>query len=135
MWAMTAYGPGAAVVNSINSFSPAWDPDGEFLYFLSDRNLNTLVSSPWGPRAPGPFFDRENEIFHVSLRPGLRSPFKPDDELTPAETPEEEGQGADRSGQSRATSSGGSVRGGGQAAAPEPIEIEMAETCSWPNGR
>jgi tricorn protease len=34
--------------------SAAWSPDGEFLYFLSDRNLKTLVPSPWGPASPTP---------------------------------------------------------------------------------
>jgi len=76
-----------------NSFSPSWDPDGDFLYFLSYRNLSTLVGSPWGPRAPGPFFDRANEIFHVSLRPGLRSPFAPDDELSKSSGEEKERPG------------------------------------------
>jgi tricorn protease len=65
-----------------NSSSPAWDPGGEFLYFLSDRNLRSLVSGPWGPRAPSPFFDRTNEIFVVLLEDGTRSPFTPDNELT-----------------------------------------------------
>ncbi len=65
-----------------NSFNVAWDPKGEFIYFLSDRNLRSLVGSPWGSRQPEPFFDRSIEIFHVSLRKGLRSPFRPDDELS-----------------------------------------------------
>ncbi|MGD8868079.1 MAG: S41 family peptidase [Gemmatimonadales bacterium] len=67
-----------------NSFSVAWDPKGEFIYFLSDRNLRSLVGSPWGWRQPEPYFDRPIEIFHVSLRKGLRSPFKPADELNGA---------------------------------------------------
>jgi len=65
----------------VNSFSAAWDPAGEFIYFLSDRNLISEVGGPWGTRQPEPYFDRSIEIFQVSLRKGLRSPFKPDDEL------------------------------------------------------
>ncbi len=65
----------------VNSFSASWDADGDFLYFLSDRNLRSSVSSPWGTRQPEPYFDRQMEIFHVALRSGLRSPFRPDDEL------------------------------------------------------
>jgi tricorn protease len=65
----------------VNSGSPAWDPKGEFLYFLSDRNLESVVGAPWGSRQPEPFFDRDMEVFAVALREGLRSPFRPDDEL------------------------------------------------------
>ena len=65
----------------VNSYSASWDAEGDFLYFLSDRNLRTSVGSPWGPRQPEPYFDRQIEIYHVALRPGLRSPFRPTDEL------------------------------------------------------
>ncbi len=71
----------------VNSTNPAWDAKGEFLYFLSDRNLRTVVTAPWGARAPEPYFDRPIEIYQLSLRAGLRSPFLPSDELasrTPA---------------------------------------------------
>ncbi len=72
-----------AVVTSdrVNSYAPAFHPDGGFLYFLSDRNLRSLVGSPWGPRAPEPFFDKPNEIYAVALKDGLRFPFSPDHEL------------------------------------------------------
>lgn len=66
-----------------NSVAPAWDPKGEFIYFLSDRNLKTLIGAPWGNRRPEPYFDKEVDIYQVALRAGLRSPFQPDDELTP----------------------------------------------------
>ncbi len=64
-----------------NSYSPAWDPKGDYIYFLSDRNLRSLVGAPWGNRRPEPYFDKEIEIYQVALRSGLRSPFLPDDEL------------------------------------------------------
>ncbi len=69
-----------------NSFGVAWDPAGDFLYFLSDRSLRTLVGAPWGWRQPEPYFDKAIEIFQVALRTGLRSPFRPDDELHRAVT-------------------------------------------------
>lgn len=72
----------ALTSDRVNSFSVAWDPKGDFIYFLSDRNLRSLVGSPWGPRQPEPYFDRQIEIYHAALRPGLRSPFKRDDELS-----------------------------------------------------
>lgn len=67
----------------VDSFSPAWSPDGKWLYFLSDRNLRSLVSSPWGPRQPEPFFTEATKIYHVALTTGQRSPFRQSDELTP----------------------------------------------------
>jgi len=83
----------------VNSFSVAWDPNGEFIYFLSDRNLRSLVGSPWGSRQPEPYFDKSIEIFHVALQSGVRSPFKPDDELSPAE--QEDGGGRGRNDSER----------------------------------
>ena len=74
----------AVTDDRVNSESPAWDPKGEFLYFLSDRNLESLVGSPWGSRQPEPYFDHQMEIFQIALRSGLRSPFRPDDELMAA---------------------------------------------------
>ena len=66
-----------------NSASPVWSSDGKWLYFLSDRMLNTTVRSPWGPREPEPDFDRPVKIYELALTPGLRSPFLPADELHP----------------------------------------------------
>jgi len=71
----------AVTSDRVNSLSPTWDPKGEFLYFLSDRNLESLVGSPWGSRQPEPFFDRDMEVYQVALRAGVRSPFRVDDEL------------------------------------------------------
>ena len=67
-----------------DSGSPAWSADGKWLYFLSDRNFESLVGSPWGSRQPEPFWDRQTKIYHVALKRGERSPFKPDDELQAA---------------------------------------------------
>ena len=72
-----------------NSYAPAWDPKGDFIYFLSDRNLQTLVGAPWGNRRPEPYFDKEIEVYQVALRAGIRSPFMPDDETNrPAPAPQ-----------------------------------------------
>lgn len=71
----------AVTTDRTESYSPAWDTKGEFLYFLSGRNLRTVVNGPWGIRQPEPYFDKIVEIYGVSLRAGLRFPFRPDDEL------------------------------------------------------
>ncbi|HZV03831.1 MAG TPA: S41 family peptidase [Gemmataceae bacterium] len=71
-----------------DSFAPAFSPDGKWLYLLSDRNLKSLVSSPWGTYQPEPFLDKKTKIYHIPLVPGLRSPFTPPTEVEPAEKDE-----------------------------------------------
>ncbi len=74
----------------VDSFSPAWSPDGKWLYFLSDREIRSVVGSPWGPRQPEPFFDQTTRIYQVALQKGLRSPFQPRDELYDPEKEEKD---------------------------------------------
>ena len=69
----------------VNSYSPAWSPDGKWIYFLSERRLKSVTASPWGPRQPEPFFDEPVKVYLVSLVKGGRSPFEPTDELHPAD--------------------------------------------------
>lgn len=110
----------------INSWSPAWDPNGDWLYFLSDRDLRSLVGSPWGTRQPEPYFDKPDKIFQVALRKGLRSPFKPLDELyQPGEEDEEEGTSeAHHDNESKKRNSG---RNEIEPLPPiAPIEIDLA---------
>ena len=71
----------------VNSQSASFSPDGAWLYFLSDRNLQSVTEAPWGPRAPQPFFDKPMKLYQVALKKGLRSPFKPADELHPEASP------------------------------------------------
>jgi tricorn protease len=66
-----------------NSGNAIWSTDGKWLYFLSDRNLKTTISSPWGPRQPEPHFDRSMKIYELALTTGVRSPFLLPDELHP----------------------------------------------------
>jgi tricorn protease len=70
-----------------NSGSPAWSADGRYLFFLSDRNLRSAVTSPWGSRAPEPFFPAADELYVIALRADGESPFRPRHELMPAAPP------------------------------------------------
>ncbi len=72
----------AVTTDRYDSYSPEFSPDGKWLYFLSDRNFVSVVGSPWGSRQPEPFFDKQTKVYHVSMKPGERSPFQPDDELS-----------------------------------------------------
>jgi len=58
-----------------NSLSPQWSPDGNWLYFLSDRNFQTVIGSPWGQRQPEPFWEKQMKIYQIGLKPGVVSPF------------------------------------------------------------
>ena len=73
----------------VNSDNPVWSPDGKWIYFLSERHLETAVPSPWGLREPEPFFDLPVGIYHVALTKDLRSPFQHPDELHPPEKEKE----------------------------------------------
>jgi tricorn protease len=73
-----------------NSRSMVWGADGGWIYFLSDRNLRSVVGSPWGPRQPEPYFDKPMKLYQISLQADLRPPFRPADELHSDEKGEEE---------------------------------------------
>lgn len=75
--------PVAVTSDRFDSFSPAFSPDGKWLYLISDRHLKSVVESPWGPLQPEPFFDKKSKVYMLALREGLRSPFAPKDELQP----------------------------------------------------
>jgi tricorn protease len=124
--------------NRYDSYSPAFSPDGKWLYFLSDRNFVSAVGSPWGSRQPEPFFDKQTKIFHVSMKAGERSPFQPDDELSPpaksdeskpGEKPAETGPSrpGDRPVDAKAVEAGLS-RPGVKPAPPVPVDLEGIET-------
>lgn len=65
--------------------SPAFSPDGKWLYFLSARHFNLGNASPWGDRNMGPVFDKRVGVYALALQPEVRFPFKPEDELTKPE--------------------------------------------------
>lgn len=64
-----------------NSLIPQWSPDGKWIYFFSDRNFQSKISGPWGPRQPEPFWENQIKIYQIGLIKGLVSPFQPKNEL------------------------------------------------------
>lgn len=81
LWDVAEKKAAFATTDRFDSYSPAWSTDGKWLYFLSDRNLQTLVSSPWGTYQPEPYLAKKTKIYQIALTDGLRSPFAPPDEL------------------------------------------------------
>ncbi|MBU1698935.1 MAG: PDZ domain-containing protein [Candidatus Eisenbacteria bacterium] len=70
-----------------------WDPQGEWIYFLSERHFRSRVGGPWGRRQPEPYFENMNKLYMIPLKAGTRSPFQPDDELHKDETDEKKPDG------------------------------------------
>jgi tricorn protease len=66
-----------------DSYSACWTPDGDWIYLLSDRHLETVVTSPWGAYQPEPFMARTGQLYALSLKPQTRFPFQAPDELQP----------------------------------------------------
>ncbi len=103
----------AVTSDRFESGSPVFTPDGEWLFFLSDRNLKSLPSSPWGPRQPDPFLASPTEVFAVSLKRDFRSPFAPVDELHPEKPKDEKEKG--KAGEAKETKS----------ETPKPVVIDL----------
>ncbi len=80
------------VSDRFHAWSPAWTPDGKWLYLLSDRALDTTVPSPWGAYQPEPYLERTTKVYALALTPGEHFPFHPRHELDP-EPPEPEEDG------------------------------------------
>lgn len=66
-----------------HAHAPAFSPDGNWLYALSDRQFQTGNAEPWGDRTMGPHFDKRSRIFAWALNPG-RFPFQSKTELDSA---------------------------------------------------
>jgi len=72
-----------------NSYNPAWDPQGNYLFFLSDREFAPQLSNVEFNFAT----NRPTYIYAMTLRKDVKHPFPPEsDEVTVApETPQPKG--------------------------------------------
>jgi len=62
-----------------NSSNPAWDPDGNYLYYLADHDFQPAVSQVEFDFAT----DRSGGVFALALRKDVKNPFPPEsDEVT-----------------------------------------------------
>jgi tricorn protease len=117
----------AVTSDRVNSRSAVFSPDGQWLYFLSDRNLESVVGAPWGPRQPEPFFEKPMKLYQVALRKGLRPPFKPADELHPAPPEEKKTETDEKEDEKKEAAKGGKATAGEAVAAAKvkPLTIDV----------
>src|SRR6266571_2051007 len=74
-----------------DSHSPVFDPQGRYLYFLSDRDLNASV----GAFDLSYVYDNPTRVYALTLRKDLPSPFAPEsDEVKVGEEEKKEGEAA-----------------------------------------
>jgi C-terminal processing protease CtpA/Prc len=57
----------AATLAEAFNVEPESKPATTALFFLTDRDIVNKQSSPWGPRAPNPFFDRTAIVYALPL--------------------------------------------------------------------
>jgi len=71
----------ALSTDRLDSYNPRFSPDGNWLYFISDRTFNNSVGSPWGSRQPEPYFERTAKIYALALDDEAEFPFMEENEL------------------------------------------------------
>ena len=112
-----------------SSSAPAFGPDGHWLWFISSREFLPLDGTPWGDRNMGPFFDRREGIYAVSLQPGQRFPFQPADELEPpkAEAAQAAASAASTASAPVARAASGAASGAARAHVPAIVWDGLAQ--------
>jgi len=111
--------------NRVDSYNPAWSPDGKWLYFLSDRYFRSAVGSPWGPRQPEPYFDKTTKIYALALTAKDTFPFAPSNELTKEDKAQKEAKETKAPAGESAKAEKAAESKGPKAAAAKVV-IEMA---------
>ena len=74
-----------------HEWNPAWDPDGEYLYYLSDRSFTPQLGSfEWNY-----LVDRETGIYALALRTDVAHPLPPESDEVTVEAEDEADDGDD----------------------------------------
>ena len=85
VWSATSGKLERVTDQSFNSYNPTWDPQGNYLYFLSDREFAPQISNIEFNFAT----NRPTYIYAMTLRKDVKHPFPPEsDEVTVAKTEE-----------------------------------------------
>ncbi len=107
-----------------HEWNPAWDPDGDYLYYLSDRQFAPQLGSfEWNY-----LVDRETGIYALALRKDVEHPLPPESdevEVTGSDDAEEDSDaGAEESDSGEAAGDDDGDAGGGGGEAPLTIEFD-----------
>lgn len=106
-----------------NDADPVFDPDGEYLYFKTDRNLSPVYTAFDGSAGGDWVYPNATEIAAVPLRRDVASPLAPRNDQEPVKEEGSEGEGEEGS------SGGGAERSPGQAEArAEEIDLDGFES-------
>ena len=100
-----------------NEYTPAWDPKGEYLYFLSDREYSPLISTTEWNFAT----NRQTGIFALALRKDTEHPFPP--ESDEAEVSDAEGEESEE--ESKTKSEDDEPDAESDAESEDPIRIDF----------
>ncbi len=95
IWSVGDAEPRRVTGETFNEYSPAWDPEGKYLYYLSDRTFAPIISTfEWNYAT-----NRTTGIFALALRKDVDHPFPPrSDEVELEEEKEDEDKDDDQDG-------------------------------------
>ena len=68
---------------SYNAVEPKFSPDGFFLYYFSDQQIESGADSPYGMRGSEPTIVGSQQLMCLPLRSGFKCPFFLGDEMNP----------------------------------------------------
>lgn len=94
--------------------SPVWDPEGDLLFFLSDREFAPQISTiEWNYAG-----NRQTGIFALALRRDVESPFAPEsDEVTLSDEKKDDGKAEKKEKAKK--------KDDGEAPEPKPVKIDF----------
>jgi len=100
-----------------SEYGPAWDPEGDYLYFLSDREFAPQISNlEWNFAG-----DRSTGIFALALREDVAHPFPPESDEVEIEEGAKDGD--DDEGDKKKDEA--EKKDGDEEASEEPIAIDF----------
>ena len=103
-----------------HEWNPAWDPDGDYLYYLSDRQFAPQLGSfEWNY-----LVDRETGIYALALRKDVEHPLPPESDEVEVTGDDDDAEEIEADGEESDPAEDGDEDGAGDAEAPIVIEFD-----------